>query len=41
MLYQEVEKIKPSETVKRKLGEIYQQVGNQKEAEKCYKKAEE
>jgi len=40
MFYQEVEKIKPSKTIKRKLGEIYQQVGNQKEAEKWFKKEE-
>ncbi|MHA1305539.1 MAG: tetratricopeptide repeat protein, partial [Candidatus Heimdallarchaeaceae archaeon] len=41
MFYQEIEKIKPSKTICRKLGEIYPQVGNQKEAEKWFKKAEE
>ncbi|MHA1307964.1 MAG: hypothetical protein ACTSO7_18080 [Candidatus Heimdallarchaeota archaeon] len=40
MLYQEVEKIKPSKIIKRKLGEIYQQIGNLTEAEKCFKEAE-
>jgi len=38
MFYQEVVKIQPSKTVWRKLGEIYQQVNNQSEAEKYFKK---
>ncbi len=41
MFYQEVVKIKPSENLWRKLEETYQKVGNQKEAEKCFKRAEE
>ncbi len=38
MFYQEVVRIKPSKTIKRKLGDSYQLVGNQKEAEKCFEK---
>jgi len=39
MFYQVVVKIKSSKTVWRKLGGIYQQVGNHAEAEMCYRKA--
>ena len=40
MFYREVVKKKPNKEIWQKLGEFYQKVNNQEEAEKCFKKAE-